>query len=1144
MPNSFMFRLLARRQQQKPAMRLTRSFSRLEDFGFSLTGLLVWPGTAIAMHYALGPQALLVWLPAVIVAMLLNLQLARLGNYWPEMSGGTSNYATRLLESYPGLALYAASGYFISWAALIPINAIVLTNLIAALLAPYQIETPHTFLNIGFTLIAFVLAFSGNRALAILHIIFMLPAIGFLLVFAIQGLGWLLLSPESPGFFPDRWLSFAPVEWAKWYLVAVYAVYASEGAAAFIADSRHPNAALYYLKLTAGLLPIVYVGGSWVVMRLASDRSLGDDALLNLIQSARAFWGESATVLIVLLIAFASLLSCATTVALSARVLYQLALDGYISPVFGVVSRRGVLAPALSATLVISIACLIWGDVLRIISITGIGYLVSMMSVHLGLWLNRSKPEVLWPRWSLGFFAVEAVVLVVGGLAWSVTDFAVGLAIPFLAIIADRCINKLPWTIVKPAWWSDLYRVRPQGDFKDFVGLQVSVLVFLVCGATALGWFMGFGFHRLPPEVRSSLLVIVVLTAGFVGVAIACWTSLPQVASIVEAREQSELLFTIAQDAIGAIDSLGVIRQVNPAMTALFQTSKSDLIGRRLKFYLTDLPDTVEDWPRRSERQLILAERAIALEMSVSELTRDFLEENVIILRDITEQKQAEAALRSSEAQLREQAQQLEIRVEKRTAELAVAKEKADAASAAKSNFIASMSHELRTPLNAIIGFSQIMNRSQTLPQEHQDNASIITRSGEHLLTLINNILDISKIEAGRTTINDKNFDLYRLLSDIEELLHLKAEAKGLHLFIEWEPDLTQYVRTDEVKLRQILINLINNAIKFTESGGVSVRVAGSSAPSDTEVKINFEVEDTGVGIAPEELDQLFEAFSQTASGKKAQEGTGLGLAISRSFVQLMGGELTVRSQLGEGTTFMFDINAIPIEPDQVEAHQPKRRIIALEQGQPRYRILIVDDKPLNRKLLIQLLSPLGFELKEASNGEEAIEIWQTWEPHLIWMDIRMPVLDGYEATRQIKATKKGQTTAIIALTANVLEEEKGLVLSAGCNDLLRKPFRNEQIFKALEQHLGVRYIYEEIAPLSEDKAQQKEVLTAENLQALSPELQLQLRQAVISASKKEVAAAVAAIAGENAALSEAIATCFHNFEYDKILRLIPKGEG
>lgn len=1136
-----MFHFIARRQRPKPTLLLARSFSRLEDFGFSLTGLLLWPGTAIGMHYALGPQALLVWVPAVIVGVLLNIQLARLGSFWPEMSGGTSNYATRLLKNYPTLGLYAGTGYFIGWAAIIPINAIVLTNLIEALLAPYEIEIPDIPLKIGFTLIAFILAFSGNRALAILHLIFMLPAIGFLLVFSFQGVGWLLLSPDSPGFFPDRWPAFSLFDWAKWYLVAVFAAYASEGAAAFIADSRHPSAALYYLKMTAGLLPIVYIGGSWVVMRLADDRSLGENILLNLIHTASFFWGESATVLIVLLIAFACLLSCANTVALCARALYQLSLDGYIAPVFGVVSRQGVLGPALTATLIISLGCLIWGDVLHIISITGIGYLSSMMAIHLGLWLNRGKSKVLWPRLSLGFLIVEAMVLVVGGLAWSPTDFIVGLMVPAFLIAGDRFLERLPWAIFQPAWWQQRYQVRPVENFKDFVGLQVSVLVFLVCGATAAGWLIRSYLDGLSPSAQHSLLVIVVLTAGFVGVGIACWTSLPQVARIVEAREQSQLLFTIAQDAIGVIDRQGVIRQVNPAMCQLFQTSQRDPIGRPLKYYLTNLPDDLNDWPRRSEQELILGERAIALEMSTSELTHDYFEENVVILRDITEQKQASAALQRSESQLREQAKQLEIRVRERTAELERAKEQADAASAAKSNFIANMSHELRTPLNAILGFSQIMMRSANLPPEQQDNVQIIYNSGEHLLTLINNILDLSKIEAGRTTVNEKNFDLYRLLDDVDNLLHLKAETKGLHLCIDRQPDLIQYIRTDEVKLRQILINLINNAIKFTDTGGISVRVTSDTELSTRpQVKITFEVEDTGVGIAPEEIDQLFEAFGQTASGKQAQEGTGLGLAISRSFVQLIGSDITVSSQLGQGTTFKFDIHAMGVEADQVETHKPKQRIIALAPGQPRYRLLIVDDKPLNRKLLIELLFPFGFELKEASNGQEAVSIWHSWQPHLIWMDMRMPVMDGQEATKRIKATKQGAHTVIVAVTASVLEEEKAEVFAAGCDDFLHKPFRDEEIFEIVQQHLGVRYVYEEAIdsePLVATRTE--DILTKEVLREYSEQLRQQLQDSLLTGNLQLLAAVLDEIRTDNPTLANALKDCCDRFEYQKILNLL-----
>jgi len=464
-------------------------------------------------------------------------------------------------------------------------------------------------------------------------------------------------------------------------------------------------------------------------------------------------------------------------------------------------------------------------------------------------------------------------------------------------------------------------------------------------------------------------------------------------------------------------------------------------------------------------------------------------------------------------------------------------KEAADAANQAKSAFIANMSHELRSPLNAILGFAQIMTRSQTLPKEHLESVGIINRSGEHLLTLINNVLDLSKIEAGRVTLNEKNFDLHRLLDDIHDMFQLKAADKGLQLLLEPADNLPRYIRADEVKLRQILINLINNAIKFTSTGGISVR-----SQKINSTKIAFEVEDTGPGIAPEDLDKLFQAFSQTDSGKQSQEGTGLGLSISRQFVEVMGGEMRVSSQVGEGTVFGFEINFSEVEAAEVESLQVnKRRIIALEPDQPRYRILVVDDKSVNRQLLVKLLSPLGFELQEATNGKEAVEIWEQWQPHLIWMDMRMPVMDGFEATRTIKATTAGQATVIVALTASVLEEERAVVVSAGCDDFLRKPFRQEQIFKAMEKLMGVRYIYEDLTPTEKQAPQQANVLNSENMQALSPELLVQLRKAVVSANRRDLAAAVEAIGAENSALAEALEKCLYNFEYDKILNLIPQ---
>ena len=501
----------------------------------------------------------------------------------------------------------------------------------------------------------------------------------------------------------------------------------------------------------------------------------------------------------------------------------------------------------------------------------------------------------------------------------------------------------------------------------------------------------------------------------------------------------------------------------------------------------------------------------------------------------IAERTAAETQLNLALKSLAQSNQELETRVKQRTLELEAAKEKAEVANQAKSAFIANMSHELRSPLNAILGFAQIMIRSQTLPKEHTESVSIINRSGEHLLTLINNVLDLSKIEAGRITLNEKNFDLHHLLDDIHDMFQLKATDKDLQLLFESGANLPRYIRSDEVKLRQILINLINNALKFTERGGISVR--SQKISSD---KIGFEVEDTGPGIAPEELERLFEAFSQTETGKQAQEGTGLGLSISSKFVELMGGEMRVSSQVGRGTRFRFEIIVEEVEAAKVENQEiNKSRIIALEPNQPRYRILIVDDKPVNRQLLVKLLSPFGFELTEASNGEEAIEIWQQWQPHLIWMDMRMPVIDGFEATQTIKATTAGQATAIIALTASVLEEERAVVLSAGCDDFLRKPFREEEIFKTLEKHLGVRYIYEDLSSTEEENRSEEDVLNSENLQALSPELLVQLREALLTASQLKLEKVLEVIGAENSALAEAIEQCFYSFEYDKILNLI-----
>jgi signal transduction histidine kinase/CheY-like chemotaxis protein/ligand-binding sensor domain-containing protein len=520
----------------------------------------------------------------------------------------------------------------------------------------------------------------------------------------------------------------------------------------------------------------------------------------------------------------------------------------------------------------------------------------------------------------------------------------------------------------------------------------------------------------------------------------------------------------------------------------------------------------------------------------------------------------------------------LEAKIAERTAELAHSRKEALEANKAKSVFLANMSHELRTPLNAVIGFAQLMGRNRQIPSEEREHLEIIQRSGEHLLGLINDVLSISKIEAGRLALDVKSFDPRYTLDAVEAMTRVRAEAKGLALRVEVGREFPAAVMGDEGKLRQVLLNLLGNAVKFTSAGGVVLRAewdatgaAGGGAAGGG--RAYFEVEDTGEGISERELATLFEPFVQTETGRKAKEGTGLGLVISRQIVRLMGGDVSVRSEVGRGTTFRFEV-ALP-EAESAAAAPRDRRVTGLAPGLRAARVLAVDDTREGRVLLSRLLAEVGFDVREAANGAEAVEVWRAWRPDLIFMDMRMPVMDGREATRRIRAREaelrgpsssvpgplppeisgeeqrtrdEGQRTRIIALTASAFEHERDEIISHGADDFVTKPFREKTIFDKLAEHLGVTYCYEESSEerggAAADSGDGADVLSRVRLAALPGELLSELHE-TLARGDFDAAAEVAERAREyDDALGAALGAEIRAFRLNELLSTLEQVDG
>ena len=496
------------------------------------------------------------------------------------------------------------------------------------------------------------------------------------------------------------------------------------------------------------------------------------------------------------------------------------------------------------------------------------------------------------------------------------------------------------------------------------------------------------------------------------------------------------------------------------------------------------------------------------------------------------------AAIQRRTRELERQVAERTRALSEKSQSLAEAKEAAEAANKAKSVFLANMSHELRTPLNAVLGFSGLMRRESRVGGRDLEHLDIINKSGEHLLGLINDILDIAKVESGRVELQIAGFDLFALGDDIVGMLQQRAHEKGLELLLERSPRLVRYVTGDETRLRQVVVNLLGNAIKFTAEGSVTLRF--DTLPEPTALPLVIEVEDSGPGIAAEDQARIFDPFVQVGH-PSAQKGTGLGLAITRQFVELMGGQLSVSSELGRGSCFRLDLPLVPARESEVSSRAgDSGEVCALEPGQPEWRILVVEDQHENALLLSRMLEGAGFATRIAENGQLGVDAFRAWHPHLILMDQRMPVMNGMEAARYIRGLEGGDAVRIVALTASVFTEQRSEMLAAGMDEILHKPFQARQIFDCIEHFLGVRYRRDSGAATA--SAAPHGSLDRTALAALPDDLRRELAEALVVLEVGRLDAAIARIGDHDKALGENLRRLADNFDFAPIEDALREG--
>ncbi len=498
-------------------------------------------------------------------------------------------------------------------------------------------------------------------------------------------------------------------------------------------------------------------------------------------------------------------------------------------------------------------------------------------------------------------------------------------------------------------------------------------------------------------------------------------------------------------------------------------------------------------------------------------------------------------AQKPSYEELQQRVRELEQVVKDRQAELFLEKERAAAASQAKSDFLANMSHELRTPLNAILGFSRLLEREASIPKPQMEQLKLIHNSGKHLLALIDDMLDMAKIEAGRVELNPQRVELAVFIREIAGTFHTRAAEQYLKFKVEQERPLPDHIRCDQGKLRQILFSLLANAIRNTPArGAVSLNVSVEAplpAFSTPQILLRFDVADSGSSITPDQVEAIFEPFAQAGYQSGAKTGTGLGLAISRRNAQLMGGDIKVESQSEGGTVFTLTL------PVQIMGSTPKPkpetppRIIGLAEGQPLYRVLVADDTDISRYLLEDMVRTLGFNIQSVENGEQAVEQFFAWRPDLIFMDIRMPVLDGIAACKAIKITPEGRKTPIIAVTAHSLESERQAIIDAGFDDFVCKPLDENELYRKLAYHLKLKLVHEDLHIEGDEGADDTADSEPGNgFETLPLETRTALEAAAVMLDIEQTKAVIETIRAHHTATADTLTQWLESFQFGKII--------